>query len=155
MSNLLGDFFSGSTMLGADPDEVSGPWHARIVGKTTFVRPKLSVSDHLAATIVGRAYVSGVLEQGPTRQMFSATIVGHTIITPTFTAPERQQLVALIVGKTELSASLSHEVVLDFQGTVGAAASRSLLIHGQVLSGTGLVKPTPIEDEQQPVHFFV
>jgi hypothetical protein len=155
VSNLLGDFFTGSTMLGADPDEVSGPWHSHIVGKTRFITPKLSVSDHLTGTIVGRAYVSGVLTVTPGRPMLSATIVGHTIFTPTFTAPERQQFVALIVGNTELSASLSHEVVLDFQGTVGAAASRSLLIHGQVLSGTGLVKPTPIEDEQQPVHFFV
>lgn len=155
MSNLLGDFFTGSTMLGADPDEVSGPWHSHIIGKTRFIAPKLSVSDHLAASIVGRAFVSGVLTVGPGRPMLSATIIGHTIITPTFTAPERQQFTALIVGKAELSASLSREVVLDFQGTVGAAASRSLLIHGQVLSGTGVVKPTPIQDEQQPVHFFV
>lgn len=152
MSNLLGDFFTGSTMLGGDPDEVTSGLHAHIVGKTRFVSPRLSLPAHLSGTIVGRTRFTATLGQ---RAPLAGTIVGSTILSGTLVVVERPQFTATIIGHTQLDARLSHEAQFDFQGSVGAAVSRSLLLHGQVLSGTGVVKPVPFQDEPQPVPYYV
>lgn len=156
MSNLIGDLFTGPTMLGGDPDEAGGPWHATIVGKTRFVTPKLSVPARLSGTVVGATRLSGLLFQGPTRLPFSGTIVGHSMLTGTLSAAIIPELSATIQGGTRfISPRFSHEVTLDFQGSVAAMVARVLVIHGQVLSGTGTVTRRIYQDDPQPVHFFV
>jgi hypothetical protein len=177
MGNLLGDFFTGSTMVGGDPDTPTNPFAVTITGKTRFSGRLLVTSVQLGATIIGHTVVTGTIVQLARDELtgviigktdftgtvlsggaptFEGEIDGHTIVTGSLTIPAIPQLSGSIVGKSRfINPGFATAMQADFFGEVGAQGERTMTTHGEVLSGTGAKYPTIYEDERQPVPHFV
>jgi hypothetical protein len=173
--SMMGDFFTGKSMVGGDAEESTNPFSVRITGKTRFSGRLLVTQTKLAANILGRTLISATFSR-ITRPELTGVIIGETIFTGNL--PGHHPITAVIIGNTQVTAtlhipSITHLTgnivgrsrfqspgfatghVLDFQGDVGAQGERSLIWHGEVLSGTGAVYPNVYEDERQPVPHFV
>lgn len=156
MSNLLGDYLFGVTMLGADPDTSAwdGTYRATIVGGTK-TNARLYLSPRLFATVPGGTQVMGQLGVY-VRPHFSALIVAGTLVSGTV-LDAAIHLSATIVGMTQVAYVPPVPCVLVLQGEVGVSTRRSLLVHGAVRAGAGIRpvrRTTPEEQVIVPVPFY-